>query len=221
MKRLPPLSTYSSPSRRAVGAHRRRVGAGARLGERVRGEPLAARELRQEALLLLVVAGELDPERAELLHGEDQAVVAQTLETSSIATSAISAPVPVPPYSSSNVSPKRSCSRKSSTMSQGNSAVLSISAARGAIALAREVAHEVADLALLVGQRVDRHRPKPRTVVHGLDVVAVGVGDVRAVVAGVVVGPQCRARRCPGHRRRSRLRRTRRRCRLSRAAKAT
>ena len=59
-------------------------------------------------------------------------VVAQTLEISSIATSTISAPVPVPPYSSSKGRPKMSYSRNSSTMSHGNSAVLSISSARGA-----------------------------------------------------------------------------------------
>src|SRR4029079_16245800 len=59
-------------------------------------------------------------------------VVAQTFESSSIATSTISAPVPVPPYCSSNGRPRSSCSRKSTTMSQGNSPFLSISAARGA-----------------------------------------------------------------------------------------
>ena len=48
--------------------HRRAVGARARLGQRVRREPLARRELRQEPLLLLVGARELDPERAELLR---------------------------------------------------------------------------------------------------------------------------------------------------------
>ena len=56
-----------------LGAHRGRVGARAGLGERVGGEPLAAREPRQPALLLLVRAGEPDGERAELLHGDDQA----------------------------------------------------------------------------------------------------------------------------------------------------
>src|SRR6185437_14141845 len=60
-------------------------------------------------------------------------LVAQTFETSSIATNVISALDPAPPYSSSNMSPKSSCSRKSSTTSQGNSALMSISAARGAI----------------------------------------------------------------------------------------
>ena len=47
-----------------LGAHRGRVGARARLGQRVGGQPLAARQARQPALLLLVAAGELDPERA-------------------------------------------------------------------------------------------------------------------------------------------------------------
>ena len=53
-------------------AHRRRVGAGAGLGQRVRAQQLAGREPRQPALLLLPRARELEPERAELLHGEDQ-----------------------------------------------------------------------------------------------------------------------------------------------------
>src|SRR2546421_819293 len=56
-----------------LAAHRRRVRARARLRQRVGGQPLAARELRQEALLLVLGAGELDSQRAELLHGEDQA----------------------------------------------------------------------------------------------------------------------------------------------------
>ena len=61
------------------------------------------------------------------------ALVAQNFATSSIATSVINALAPAPPYSSSNMIPNRSCSRKSSTTSQGNSELLSISAARGAI----------------------------------------------------------------------------------------
>jgi hypothetical protein len=54
-------------------AHRRRIRPRPGLGQRVGRQPLAARELRQEALLLLLRTRELDPERAELLHGEDQA----------------------------------------------------------------------------------------------------------------------------------------------------
>ena len=60
-------------------------------------------------------------------------LVAQTFESSSIVTSVISALAPMPPYSSSYMTPKSSFSRKTSTTSHGNSADLSISAARGAI----------------------------------------------------------------------------------------
>src|SRR3954453_11516657 len=60
-------------------------------------------------------------------------LVAQTFETSSIAISASSVPVPRPPYCSSKSNPKMSFSRKSSTTSHGNSCDSSISAARGAI----------------------------------------------------------------------------------------
>ena len=57
------------PRRRA---HSRRVRSGARLGERVGTEPLAGRQTWQVPLLLLLIAGELEAERPELLHGEDQ-----------------------------------------------------------------------------------------------------------------------------------------------------
>ena len=53
--------------------HRGRVGAGAGLRERVGGQPLAAREPRQVRLLLRLRAGELEPERAELLDREQEA----------------------------------------------------------------------------------------------------------------------------------------------------
>ena len=60
----------------AVAARRRphRCGVGARpgLGERVRGQHLAGGEAREEPRPLLLRPGELEPERAELLHGEDQ-----------------------------------------------------------------------------------------------------------------------------------------------------
>ncbi len=73
MKRFEPSRTYSSPSRRAV----------VRIAAESEPEPDSVsayagshspeREPRQPALLLLVAAGELEPERAELLHREDQA----------------------------------------------------------------------------------------------------------------------------------------------------
>ena len=53
-------------------AHRRRIGAGVRLGQAERGRPLAGRAARQEALLQLGRAEALDRQRAELLHHQDQ-----------------------------------------------------------------------------------------------------------------------------------------------------
>ena len=113
--------------------HRRRVGAGARLGERVGGEPLAGGEPRQPALLLLLRPRELEPERAELLHRQDQrrgrADLRDLLDRDEREQGAGAGP----PCSSAKKRPKRSFSRKSSTTSQGNSCEASISAARGAI----------------------------------------------------------------------------------------
>jgi hypothetical protein len=52
--------------------HRSGVGARAGLRERIGRQPLARGQLREVPLLLLVGAGELEAERAELLHGEDE-----------------------------------------------------------------------------------------------------------------------------------------------------
>ena len=60
------------------------------------------------------------------------ALDAHARATSSIATFSISVPVPVPPCSSENGRPIRSCSENSLRMSHGYSPVASISAARGA-----------------------------------------------------------------------------------------
>ncbi len=57
---------------------------------------------------------------------------AHALATSSIATHSMSAPVPVPPWASSNGSPNRSWSANSRRTSSGNSPLASIAAARGA-----------------------------------------------------------------------------------------
>ncbi len=72
MKRFEPSRTYSSPSRRAV----------VRIAALSEPEPDSVsayagshsprRELRQVLRLLLLGAGELEPERAELLHREDE-----------------------------------------------------------------------------------------------------------------------------------------------------
>ena len=60
------------------------------------------------------------------------ALDAHAFATSSIATFNISTPVSVPPYSSGNGKPSRSCSPKSLRMSHGYSPLRSMSAARGA-----------------------------------------------------------------------------------------
>src|SRR5712691_5021423 len=55
--------------------------------------------------------------------------------------------------------------------------------------LARQLADQVADLALLVGERVERHaRSLAAAVIDSLDVVAVGVEDKRAVVTRMPLG---------------------------------
>ena len=72
MKRFEPSRTYSPLSRRAsvrIAAESEPEPASVK---RVRGQPLAGREPREVALLLLVGAAELEPERAERLHGQDQ-----------------------------------------------------------------------------------------------------------------------------------------------------
>ena len=58
---------------------------------------------------------------------------ASTLAISSTAMFSISVPVPVPPYSAGNGSPRMSCSASTLRMSHGYSARSSISAERGAI----------------------------------------------------------------------------------------
>ena len=82
-------------------------------------------------------------------------VVAQTFESSSIATSTISAPVPVPPYCSSNGQAEELVlAEELDHVPRELALLVDLGRARGD-ALAGERAHEVADLALLVGQRVE------------------------------------------------------------------
>src|SRR5215213_3582801 len=132
MKRLPPLSTYSSPSRRASVriAAESEPEPGSVSAYAGSHSPLARRG--SQRCFCSSVPASLIPSEPSSWTARIKPVVAQTFESSSIATSTISAPVPVPPYCSSNGRPSKSCSRISSTMSHGNSADLSISAARGA-----------------------------------------------------------------------------------------
>ena len=132
MKRLLPLRTYSSPSRTAVvriaaESEPEPASVSAYAGSH---SPLAS--LGRYASFCACEPASLRPSEPSSCTASRRPLVAQTFETSSIATSASSVPVPEPPCSSSKSSPKISCSRKSSTMSQGNSCDSSISAARGA-----------------------------------------------------------------------------------------
>src|SRR5919204_3340579 len=133
MKRLPPLRTYSSLSRRAVVriAAESEPEPGSVSAYAASHSPLARRGSHRS--FCSSVPASLRASEPSSCTAMTRPLVAQTFEISSIATSAMSALAPRPPYSSSKRIPKSSCSRKSSTTSQGNSAVLSISAARGAI----------------------------------------------------------------------------------------
>src|SRR4051812_22111342 len=118
-------------------------------------------------------------------------LVAHTFESSSIVTSVMSELEPMPPCSSSYMIPKRSFSRKSSTTSHGNSALLSISAARGAIrsrAIAR-TSSRISRCSSVSGSAALTRRSLEPVVEDGFDVVAVGVAHECAVVARVVLGP--------------------------------
>src|SRR4051812_36656867 len=189
MKRLPPFSTYSSPSRRASVriAAESEPEPGSVSAYAGSHSPLARRGSQRSFCSSLPAS--LIPSEPSSCTARIRPVVAQTLESSSIATSTISAPVPVPPYCSSNGSPSRSCSRISSTRSHGNSAVLSISAARGATR-SRARSRTRSRISRCSGLSGSLGIGRSLTVVHGLDVVAVGVADVGAVVAGVVLRPQ-------------------------------
>src|SRR3954453_9195842 len=83
------------------------------------------------------------------------------LAISSTAICSINVPVPVPPYSSANGSPRMSCSPNNLRMSHGYSAVASISAARGQTRSFDDLSDRLADVLELlrdvveVGVRVD------------------------------------------------------------------
>ena len=134
MKRFEPSRTYSSPSRRAV----------VRIAAESEPEPASVSayaastspeaSIGQAACPLLLAARELEPERAELLDGEDEPARRADLRDLLDRDEREERPGPrAAGTSSSKRSPKIPCSRKSSTTSHGNSCDSSISAARGAI----------------------------------------------------------------------------------------
>src|SRR5947207_12955425 len=122
-------------------------------------------------------------------------LVCLTFECAAIETSANSADATMPPYSSSKRIPKISFSRNSSTTSHGNSALLSISAARGAMRsrASSRTRSRISRCSSVSGSTGTPRRlvarPLVPVVADSLDVVAVGVEHVRAVVTGVILGP--------------------------------
>ena len=80
---------------------------------------------------------------------------ASTLAISSTAMFSISVPVPVPPYSIGNGSPRMSCSARILRMSHGYSACSSISAERGAIFSCAIWRDRGAEVEVLLGDRVN------------------------------------------------------------------
>src|SRR3954451_10166626 len=193
MKRLPPLSTYSSPSRRASVriAAESEPDHGSDSAYGGSHSPLASRGSQRS--FCSSVPASLIPSEPSSWTASKRPVVAQTFESSSIATSTISAPVPVPPYCSPHGRPKSSCSRSSSTMSQGNSADLSISAARGATRSRASVRTRlrISRCSSVSGSLGTAGSLVP-VVKHSLDVVAVRIEDEGAEVAGVVFGALAR-----------------------------
>ena len=81
---------------------------------------------------------------------------AHALATSSIATHSMSAPVPVPPWASSNGSPNRSWSANRRRTSAGNSPLASIAAARGATRAATISRMTSRNATVILGQPVQR-----------------------------------------------------------------
>ena len=69
---LPPVQHVLVTLTDRGGAHRRTVRARPRFRQRIGRQPLTRGELRQEPLLLLPAARQLDPQRPELLHRHDQ-----------------------------------------------------------------------------------------------------------------------------------------------------
>ena len=183
----------TSPSRRAsvriAAAVRARAGSVSAYA--ASHSPLASRGRKR--CFCSSVPASLIPSDAELLDGEDQAARRADLRhlldrDERQQRAGAGAAVLLVEHGAR----RGSFSRKSSTTSHGNSAGLSISAARGRDPLARERADEVADLALLGGQRVARHgRSLFRRLVHrswqtASTLLPSGSSTIRAVVARVV-----------------------------------
>jgi len=150
------LVTFA-PRRRT---HRSGVRARPGLGEGVGAQPLAGCKPRQVARLLLVVARKLEPERPELLHGEDQPARCANLRDlldrneRQQRSGAEAAVLLVEEQPEQVVLPEERDDVPGKLM-----ALVDLRRPRRD-PLARELANEIADLALFLGQRIVRHAAK-------------------------------------------------------------
>ena len=157
MKRFEPSRTYSSPSRRAV----------VRIAAESEPDPASvsayaastspeARLGRKRAFCSSDPAS-FSPSEPSSCTARMSPLVAQTFETSSIATSDRSVPVPVPPYVLVEEEPEDAV--LAVELDDVPRELVRLVDLRGARrdALARERPDELADLELLVGQRLPGH----------------------------------------------------------------
>ena len=142
------------------GAHRRGVRARPGLGERVRAQPFAGCKPRQVARLLLVVARKLEPERPELLHRQDQPARRADLrdlldrDERQQRPGAEAAVLLIEEQPEEVVLPEELDDVPGKLM-----ALVDFRRPRRD-PLARELANEITDLALFLGQRLVRHAAK-------------------------------------------------------------
>ena len=157
MNRFEPSRTYSSPSRRAV----------VRIAAESEPEPASVRayavsispeasEGRKRAFCSSVPAS-LSPSDPSSWAARMSPLVAQTLETSSIAISERRVPVPVPPYRVLEEQAEDSVLPVQLDDVPGKLVRLVDLGCARCNALARERANELADLELLVAQRLPGH----------------------------------------------------------------
>ena len=169
--------------------HRCAVGARLRLRQRIRGEPLAAGEPRQEALLLLVVPGKLDAKRAELLHREDQSARRADFRELFDEDEGEQRALPDPAVGLREEHPEEVVLAKElDDVPRELPARVDLRRPRRD-PLAREHTHEIANLALLVGQRIEGAHPalqsRPAVADTGAMLVPVRIFTLVVVATGV------------------------------------
>src|SRR5439155_9759143 len=147
------LVTFA-PGRRP---HGRRVGARAGLGERIGAEPFTRRQAREVALLLRLVPGELQTERAELLDGENQTARRADLRDLFDRHQGQESPGPETAVLLAEEEPEEVVLTEELDDVRGKLMALVDLRRSRRDPLARELTNEIADLALLLAQLLVRH----------------------------------------------------------------